>query len=175
MIEDHEDAVNWAVQQGFADPAKICISGASYGGYAALMGPAKNPGFYKCAVAGLAPTDMKYQLTSMDGDTALSVSGQDYWKKVVGAEDVDAPIMRQVSPLYLADRIKIPVFLYAGRDDVRVPIAQIERMAKALTASGNPPKAFVAKSHEGHGFSKLENRVDLYKQILEFLDKHLAP
>lgn len=173
MIEDHEDAVNWAVQQGFTDPAKVCISGASYGGYAALMGPAKNPTFYKCAVSGLAPTDLKYQLTTMDGDTALSASGQDYWKKVVGSDDLDAPIIRQLSPVYLAERIKIPVFLYAGRDDVRVPFSQIDRMAKALTASGNPPKAFVAKAGEGHGFSKVENRIDLYNQILEFLDKHL--
>ncbi len=174
MVEDHEDAVNWAVQQGFADPAKVCISGASYGGYAALMGPAKNPTFYKCAIAGLAPTDMKYQLTTMDGDTALSASGQDYWKKVVGSDDLDAPIVRQISPVFLADRIKIPVFIYAGRADVRVPFDQIDRMAKALTAAGNPPKAFVAKSGEGHGFSKVENRVDLYKQMLDFLDKYLA-
>lgn len=174
MIEDHEDAVNWAVQQGFADPAKVCISGASYGGYAALMGPAKNPAFYKCAIAGLAPTDLKYQLTTMDGDTALSASGQDYWKKVVGSDDLDAPIVRQISPLFLADRIKIPVFLYAGRADVRVPFDQIDRMAKALTAAGNAPKAFVAKSGEGHGFSKVENRVDLYNQMLDFLDKYLA-
>ncbi len=174
MIEDHEDAVNWAVQQGFADPARVCISGGSYGGYAALMGPAKNPGFYKCAISGMAPTDMKYQLTTMDGDTALSVSGQDYWKKVIGSDNLDAPIVRQISPLYLADRIKIPVFLYAGRDDVRVPLDQIDRMAKALTAAGNPPKAFVVKSKEGHGFSKVENRVDLYNQILDFLDKYLA-
>ena len=174
MIEDHEDAVNWAVQQGFADPTKVCISGASYGGYAALMGPAKNPGFYKCAIAGLAPTDMKYQLTTMDGDTAWSVSGQNYWKKIIGSDDLDAPIVRQVSPLYLADRIKIPVFLYAGRDDVRVPFSQIDRMAKALTAAGNPPKAFVVKSGEGHGYSKVANRVDLYNQILDFLDKYLA-
>ena len=67
------------------------------------------------------------------------------------------------------------MLLYAGRDDVRVPFDQIDRMAKALTAAGNAPKAFIAKPKEGHGYASEANRIDLYQQILDFLDKQLKP
>src|SRR4029079_3539995 len=64
MSEDHEDALKWAIDQGFADPARACISGGSYGGYAALQAMVKTPGLFKCAIAGMAPTDMEFQATS---------------------------------------------------------------------------------------------------------------
>ena len=169
MLLDHEDAVKWGIQQGFVNPSKVCISGASYGGYAALMGPAINPAFYKCAISGLAPTDMKYQLSSMDGDTALSSSGQDFWLQVIGAQSLDDAKLTQVSPLASVKSIKIPVFLYAGKFDFRVPYPQIEKMAKAMTESGNPPKEFVAIAGEGHGFTKPANNILLYTKIQKFL------
>lgn len=174
MLQDHEDAVNWGVKQGFVDASKVCISGASYGGYAALMGPAMNPGFYKCAISGLAPTDMKYQLTTMAGDTAYSEAGQEYWKRVIGVNDMNDSKLNEVSPLFVAHKIKIPVLLYAGKADVRVPFAQIERMAEALKASGNPPWDFIAIQGEGHGFAKPENRKKLYGRVQEFLTQNLA-
>jgi dipeptidyl aminopeptidase/acylaminoacyl peptidase len=174
MLQDHEDAVNWGVKQGFVDASKVCISGASYGGYAALMGPAMNPGFYKCAISGLAPTDMKYQLTTMAGDTAYNEAGQEYWKRVIGITDMNDPKLNEVSPLFVAHKIKIPVLLYAGKADVRVPYAQIERMAEALKASGNPPWDFIAVQGEGHGFAKPENRKKLYGRVQEFLVQNLS-
>jgi dipeptidyl aminopeptidase/acylaminoacyl peptidase len=174
MIEDHEDAVKWGIEQGFVDPKRVCISGASYGGYAALMGPAKNPGFYKCSVAGLAVTDLKYQVQGPDGDFFGNDRADLFWRTMFDIKTWDDPIIRQLSPVFLADRIKIPVFLYAGQDDIRVPIDQINRMNKALIAAGNPPKAYVVKEKEGHGFGRLENNVDLYNQILKFLEEHLA-
>jgi len=169
MLFDHEDAVKWGVQQGFVNPAKVCISGASYGGYAALMGPAISPSFYKCAISGLAPTDMKYQLTTMDGDTALSINGQNFWLQVIGAKNLDDPILNQVSPLLWVKNIKVPVFLYAGKFDFRVPFPQIEKMAKALTEAGNPPRELVAIAGEGHGFTKPANNILLYSKIQKFL------
>ncbi len=174
MLFDHEDAVKWGVQQGFVNPAKVCISGASYGGYAALMGPALNPSFYKCAISGLAPTDMKYQLTTMDGDTALSINGQNYWLNVIGAKSLDDPILAQVSPLTWVKNIKIPVFLYAGKFDFRVPYPQIEKMAKGLSESGNPPREFIAIAGEGHGFTKPVNNILLYGKIRKFLEEQFA-
>jgi dipeptidyl aminopeptidase/acylaminoacyl peptidase len=174
MIEDHEDAVKWGIEQGFVDPKRVCISGASYGGYAALMGPAKNPGFYKCSVAGLAVTDLKYQVLGPDGDFFGNDSADLFWRTMFDIKTWDDPIIRQLSPVFLADRIKIPVFLYAGQDDVRVPIDQINRMNKALIDAGNPPKAYIVKEKEGHGFGKIENRVDTWTQILKFLEEHLA-
>ncbi len=169
MSNDHEDALKWGIEQGFVDPKNVCISGASYGGYAALQALINNNDMWKCAVAGLAVTDYKYQLTSRDGDTAQNTAGVDFWKSVLGDTDLDSALIKSISPVFNASKIKRPVFLYAGEDDIRVPIAQISRMAKELERSGNPPKAFVIKEKEGHGYGKLENNVDLYTQMLAFL------
>jgi dipeptidyl aminopeptidase/acylaminoacyl peptidase len=82
-------------------------------------------------------------------------------------------LVRSISPIYLADKIKAPLFVYAGRDDIRTPLEQTRRMVDALTRAGNPPKTVLIKAEEGHGFGKLENNVDLYTQMLKFLDEHL--
>jgi dipeptidyl aminopeptidase/acylaminoacyl peptidase len=174
MSEDHEDALKWAVDQGYADPSKACISGASYGGYAALQAMIKTPDLFKCAVSGLAPTDMKYQNTTLETDYVSNQSSVDFWKAVVGVKSWDEPIVREVSPVFHANKIKGAVFLYAGEDDVRIPIDQINRMDKALKAAGNPAKAYVVKPEEGHGYGKQENRVDLYNQVLKFLDEQIG-
>ena len=174
MSEDHEDALKWAVDEGYTDPKRACISGASYGGYAALQAMVKTPDLFKCAVAGLAVTDYKYQLTTPEGDTYYSEPSVDYWKAVLGTRDLDSQFVRDISPVNNAAKIKGAVFLYAGEDDIRVPIGQINRMDKALKAAGNPPKAFVVKAKEGHGFGKLENNVDLYTQVLKFLDEQIG-
>jgi dipeptidyl aminopeptidase/acylaminoacyl peptidase len=173
MSDDHEDALKWGIEQGFVDPSRACLSGASYGGYAALQALVRDNGMWKCAVAGLAVTDYKYQLTSRDGDTATNEAGVTYWKSVLGTTDLDSSLVKEISPVFSASKIKRPVFLYAGLDDIRVPIAQIKRMKNELEKAGNPVKGYVAKEKEGHGFGKLENNVDLYTQMLAFLEEYL--
>ena len=174
MSEDHEDALKWAVEQGYTDPSRACISGGSYGGYAALQAMVKTPNLFKCAIAGLAVTDFKYQLTTPDGDTYSSNEGVTFWKGILGTPDLDSALVRDISPVNNAAKIKGAVFLYAGQDDIRVPIDQIVRMEKALRAAGNPAKAFVVKEKEGHGFGRAENRVDNYTQVLKFLDEQIG-
>ncbi len=174
MSEDHEDALKWAINEGYTDPKRVCMSGASYGGFAALHALAKTPDMFKCAVAGLAVTDYKYQLTTPDGDTYSNDAGVEFWKAVLGEKDLNSQVIRDNSPVNNASKIKGAVFLYAGEDDIRVPIDQIYRMDKALKAAGNPPKAFVIKAKEGHGFGKFENNVDLYTQVLKFLDEQIG-
>lgn len=174
MSNDHEDALKWGIEQGFVDPKNVCISGASYGGYAALQALVNNNDMWKCAVAGLAVTDYKYQLTSRDGDSADNTAGVTYWKSVLGDTNLDSPLIKSISPVFNASKIKRPVFLYAGEDDIRVPIAQISRMARELDRAGNPVKAFVIKEKEGHGYGKLENNVDLYTQMLAFLKEQFG-
>ncbi len=174
MSEDHEDAAKWAMNEGFADPARLCISGASYGGYASLQAMVKTPKLFKCAVAGLAVTDLEYQLTTFDGDTATDESGVKFWKGILGTEDLSSQLVKDISPVHNADKIKGAVFLYAGEDDIRVPIAQINRMNDELKKAGNPAKAYVVKKEEGHGFGKLENSLDLYTQVLKFLEDQIG-
>ena len=174
MSEDHEDALAWAVKEGYADPKRACISGASYGGYAALQAMVKTPDLFKCAIAGLAVTDLEYQLTTPDSDFYGSETADKFWREMVGVKSWSEPIVAALSPVNNAAKIKGAVFLYAGKDDVRVPIPQILRMDRALTAAGNPPKAFVIKEKEGHGFGIPENNIDLYTQVLKFLEEQIG-
>ncbi|MGL4230641.1 MAG: prolyl oligopeptidase family serine peptidase [Casimicrobium sp.] len=174
MSEDHEDAAKWAVDNGYADPKRMCISGASYGGYAALQALVKTPDLFKCAVAGLAVTDLVYQNTSLETDYVSQPAAVDFWKAIIGTNDLKSQMVRDLSPVNNASKIKGAVFLYAGQDDIRVPIDQINRMDRALKAAGNPAKAYVVKPKEGHGFGRLENNVDLYTQVLKFLDEQIG-
>ncbi len=174
MVDDHEDAARWAIKEGVADPDRICISGASYGGYATLMSLARFPATFKCGVAGLVVSDVEMLLTSTAGDIPYSRSGVQFWKAMVGVTKT-SEIPAEVSPANLADKIKQPVLIYAGGDDVRTPIEQARKMVRALERAGNPPKAFIVKNGEGHGYGKTENNVDLYNQIFDFLDKSIGP
>jgi dipeptidyl aminopeptidase/acylaminoacyl peptidase len=174
MQEDIEDAGDWAVKEGYADPDRICLSGASYGGYAALMGPAKTPDKYRCAIAGLAVTDWELLLTSSWGDSYYNEIGQKWWLKKLGDPVKDRDALRAVSPVYLADRIKAPVLIYAGTDDIRVPIEQMKNMRAALAQHGRSV-VWIQKDDERHGFGSVENRLDLYRQVVEFLDKNDGP
>jgi dienelactone hydrolase len=175
MSEDHEDAVKWAVDQGITDPNRVCISGASYGGYAVLRALAKTPNLFKCGVAGLVVSDLEMQLRSTAGDTAYSESGVEFWKRLVGQNDANKTALRDNSPVHMARQIKAPVFMYAGAADIRTPPEQTKAMVSALERAGNPPKAVIMKSEEGHGFGRVENNVDVYNRMLEFLDENIGP
>ncbi len=173
MLEDHEDAARWAIQEGIADPARICVSGASYGGYAALMSLARFPSTFKCGVAGLVVSDLFLQLTSRNTDFGHLPAAVEHWKKQIGVADLTA-IPPDISPINLADKIKQPVLLYAGDADRRTPLEQTRRMASALSDAGNPPRSVVIKPGEGHGFVKQASNVALYEQIFKFLDEAIG-
>lgn len=175
MSEDHEDAALWAVEQGFADRDRICISGASYGGYASLRAVAKTPELFKCAVSGLMVSDLDMQLHSTNGDTHSNKAGVQFWYGIIGHSDKDRTAIKTYSPVNMADKIKAPVFVYAGTDDIRTPLEQTTAMTRALAAAGNPAKVVIMKKDEGHGFGKTENNIDLYQQMLAFLDTYIGP
>ncbi|MEI6026191.1 MAG: prolyl oligopeptidase family serine peptidase [Betaproteobacteria bacterium] len=173
MLDDHEDAVAWAVSAGFADPGKVCISGASYGGYAALQALTRPSNPFKCAIAGLPVTDLPFQHGK--ADYAESPSAREYWLRVVGVESMDSPMARALSPINNAASIKVPVFMYVGDADTRTPPAQARRMADALAAAGNPVKEYFVGKGEGHGFGVTATRAQLNEQILKFLAASVGP
>lgn len=173
MVQDHVDAAKWGIAQGFADPARICISGASYGGSAVLMSMAQAPEVFKCGIAGLLVSDKKMQLTSSVTDYARDEGAVKYWLKILGAESTSS-IPDIVSPVKYAEKIKGPIMIYAGVNDIRTPLEQTRAMQSALERTGNRPRAMVVKAEEGHGFGKLENNVDLYNQIFSFLAEHIG-
>lgn len=169
MQDDVTDATRWAVETGLADPQRICIYGASYGGYAALMGAAREPALYRCAI-GLAGV---YDLGRMYrwGDIHRSDYGMHYLRLVLGE---DKTVLASRSPSALAARIHVPVLLAHGELDGRVPVKHAQEMRKALKKSGQPVE-YVTYDWEGHGLAKPEDRLDFYTRLLRFLDASLAP
>lgn len=173
MSEDHEDAAKWAVEQGFADPARICITGASYGGYATLRALAKTPDLFKCGIAGLVVSDLERQLTSPYGDTRDSEVAQRFWREFVIDVKADPNAARAMSPVHQAASIKAPLFIYAGGSDVRTPIEQTNMMVDALKKAGKEPELLV-HGREAHGFGSLDNRTATWERMLAFLSKHIG-
>lgn len=174
MSEDHEDAALWAVAQGFADPKRICISGGSYGGAAALWATIKSADVFACAVAGMAPSDPQIQNTSLATDYVYSTSAVEHWKQILGVKGNDWSVADEVAPARHADRSRIPLFMYAGAQDSRVPLEQTRLMVRALERANRPPEVLIIKPDEGHGFGTLQNEVELYTEMLKFLQRHIG-
>lgn len=166
MQDDLTDATRWAIDEGVADPARICIVGASYGGYAALMGVAKEPDLYRCA-AGYVGV---YDLPAFHADRARSATWLRNWANDWMGERAS---LAARSPVNLAGQIKVPVFLAAGGADHIAPISHSRRMQRALEAAGVPVQTLYIDS-EGHGFRKEEHRRRYYAQLLGFLSEHLG-
>ena len=166
MQDDLTDATRWAIEQQIADPSRICIYGASYGGYAALMGAAKEPDLYKCAVGYVGVYDLEKMHKD---DTNHSRS----WKTWTGDWLGDRGALADVSPVNLANRIKVPVFLAAGGQDERAPVEHTRKMEKALKEAGVPVESLYFKS-EGHGFFTEPHRREYYTRLLAFLSAHLG-
>lgn len=164
MQDDLTDATRWAVEQGIGDPARVCIYGASYGGYAALMGAAKEPNLYRCAVGHVGVYDLK--LMHGEGDIASKRWGRNYLRDILGRDNLEL-----VSPNRLADRIAAPVMLTAGGADERAPAIHTELMRKALSALGKPVEMKIYPG-EGHGFTVHENSVDFHTRLLDFLARY---
>jgi dipeptidyl aminopeptidase/acylaminoacyl peptidase len=168
MQDDVTDATRWAIDQGIADPARICIYGASYGGYAALMGAAREPDLYKCAAGYVGVYDLP--LMFRKGDIQDHDSGEAYLHDWLG----DPSTLGKVSPVNLAARIKVPVFLAAGGQDERAPIAHSERMEQALRTAGVPVETLFVRT-EGHGFYTQEHQRAFYEKLLDFLGRTIGP
>lgn len=166
MQDDLTDATRWAVGQGIADPKRVCIYGASYGGYAALMGVAREPDLYRCAVGYVGVYDMKMMYGQ--GDVQHRISGENYLREALGTLDLD-----RISPTNLADRIKAPVFLAAGGADQRAPKAHTEAMERALKRAGVPVEMLIY-DNEGHGFYVEAHRREYYQRLFGFLDRHIG-
>ena len=169
MQDDLTDATRWVIDQGYADPNRICIYGGSYGGYASLMGVATQPDLYRCAVGyvGVYDLEMMYH----KGDISERASGKRYLERTLGHDKAD---LQRRSPTQLAGRIKAPVFLAAGGRDERAPKEHTEEMRDALTAAGHPPEAVIVEGKEMHGFYDETANLNLYTKMLAFFDKYIG-
>jgi dienelactone hydrolase len=174
MQDDIADALAWAVKAGHADPKRVCIAGASYGGYATLMGLIRQPDAYRCGAAWVAVTDPRLMLKwNIDSDMADTVRDVDL-PRLIGDPNKDAAMLDSVTPLLRAAEIKAPLLLGVGGTDARVLPEHGERLREALTELGRPPQ-YVYYEKEGHNWVLLETRLDFARQLEAFLARHLAP
>ena len=171
MQDDISDGVKWLVDQGIADPKRVAIYGGSYGGYATLAGLTLSPELY---AAGIDYVGISNIFTFMN-------SIPPYWEpyrkmlyEMVGDPKTDSLMLAEVSPVFLVDKIKAPLFIAQGANDPRVNKAESEQMVEALKKRGIEVE-YIVKDNEGHGFYNQENQFDFYRSMLAFLDKHLKP
>lgn len=167
MQDDITDATHWAIKEGIADKDRICLYGASYGAYSAMMGVAREQGLYRCAAGYVGVYDLPMMFNR--GDIQDRQSGMTYLREWIG----DPAKLKDVSPVNLAAQIKVPVFLAAGGEDKRAPIEHTRRMEAALKGAGVPVESLYY-SNEGHGFYKQENQREYYTRLLAFLAKNLG-
>jgi len=168
MQDDITDATKEMITKGIADPNRICIYGASYGAYAALMGVVREPNLYQCAIgsAGVYNLPMMFQ----SGDIATRKNGIAYLKDALGEDIQD---QKNRSPVYNVNKIKAPVLLIHGTKDRRAPIEQARSLMKALKQH-HKKFEWLKVSSEGHGYYDGKNRVKVYSRILKFLDKYIG-
>jgi dipeptidyl aminopeptidase/acylaminoacyl peptidase len=172
MQTDLSDGVRYLAAGGIVDPARVCIVGSSYGGYAALAGAALDHGVYRCAVSYAGVSDLKAKFA--DSRLRFGDFNFRYWLRYMGASSLDDPLLRQYSPADQASGVDIPVMLIHGRDDTVVPISQSRRMAEALRAAGKPVE-LIEMPGEDHGLSRQATRVQMLKATVAFLEKHNPP
>ncbi|MEK8053201.1 prolyl oligopeptidase family serine peptidase [Ideonella sp. DXS22W] len=174
MQDDLVDALNWAVGQGHVDPKRVCIAGASYGGYAALMAPLRHPGVFRCSVSWVGVTDPRALMNRWDAWQDFSDEVRRYnWPQLVGDPVADAALLDEATPVLHAARWQIPLLMAYGAKDHRVPLAQGEAFVDALRRAGKPEPEWIVYPDEGHGWLKPENRYDFARRMAAFLARHL--
>jgi dipeptidyl aminopeptidase/acylaminoacyl peptidase len=167
MHDDLIDAVRWAVAEGIADPNRLAIYGGSYGGYSALAGAALTPDVFRCAVDSFGISNL----------TTFMKSIPPYWatfrsilRQRVGDHEnpADGDFLKAASPLYSAEKIRIPLLIAQGANDVRVVPAESEQILAAIERNGGRA-TYVLYSDEGHGFARSENNIDFTARAEKFL------
>jgi dipeptidyl aminopeptidase/acylaminoacyl peptidase len=169
MQTDLSDGVRDLARQGLIDPKRVCIVGASYGGYAALAGAAFDPGVYRCAASIAGPADLHRMVAWTKGHSG--VAAQRYWTRFMGASDPQDKVLDEISPSEHADKITIPVLLIHGKDDTVVPLEQTRVMEKALREAGKPAEVVVMPG-EDHWLSRGETRLQMLQSVVAFLEKN---
>jgi dipeptidyl aminopeptidase/acylaminoacyl peptidase len=169
MQDDITDGTQWLIKEGIADPKRVAIYGASYGGYATLSGVTKTPDLYAAAVSYVGVSNMFTFLNTIPP----------YWKpfaemmkEMVGDAEKDKAQFTATSPALNADKIKTPLFVAQGAKDPRVVKAESDQMVEALKKRGVTVD-YMVKDNEGHGFRNQENQFDFYEAMEKFLSKHL--
>ena len=169
MQDDISDGVAYLIKEGIADPKRVAIYGASYGGYAVLAGLAFTPELYCCGIDYCGVSNLFTFMNTIPP----------YWKPMlemmyeqVGNPETDHDLLAAASPALHADKIRVPLFIAQGANDPRVNKAESDQMVEALRKNGVEIE-YMVKENEGHGFHNQENRFDFYRAMEKFLTKYL--
>ncbi len=171
MQDDISDGVAYLKKVGIADPDRIAIYGASYGGYATLAGVTFTPDLYTCAVDYVGVANL---FTFMKTIPPYWKPYLDQFYEMVGDPKKDSVLLHDASPVFYADKIKAPLFIAQGANDPRVNKNESDQMVAALKARGVEVE-YMVKNDEGHGFHNQNNQYDFYGAMEKFLAKYMAP
>jgi len=173
MQDDLTDAVRWAIAEGIADPARVAIYGASYGGYAVLAGLMTTPELYVCGVNYVGVSDIP-RLDLLRNFNGYERPLQSYVARRWGHPLLDAAQLRATSPVNLVQNLRAPLLMAYGENDPRVTSSQFQVLEAALKRAQKPYRNIVI-GNEGHGFNKYENAMNFYGAMDEFLAAHMLP
>ena len=175
MQSDLSDGVRWLSREGLIDPGKVCIVGASYGGYAALAGPTLDRGVYRCAVSVAGVSDLRRMVESeaRQGRRRNNEAVR-YWNRFMGADGPGDRSLDARSPARLAAEADAPILLIHGRDDTVVPIEQSRLMDRALRTAGKPVE-FIELDGEDHWLSRAATRQRMLVETVRFLEQQNPP
>lgn len=168
MIDDIDAGVDWLVSQGIVDGSRVCIMGASYGGYAAVWGAIRSPQRYRCAVSLAGMSDLRAMLRYDARQLVARRYFREWRRRVRGEERID---LDAVSPLRHAERLRVPLLIAHGEQDTNVPVDHARRMVRALREEGiEVESVFYPKS--GHGFTDAAESADYMRRVEAFLTRH---
>jgi dipeptidyl aminopeptidase/acylaminoacyl peptidase len=175
MQTDLSDGVRFLAAEGTIDPKRVCIVGASYGGYAAMAGPTLDPGVYRCAVAVSGVSDLRRMIAFEAGQGGRrNNSAVRYWNRFMGADGPGDRSLDARSPAMQAATADAPILLLHGRDDTVVPIEQSQVMATALRRAGKPVE-FIELNGEDHWLSREATRTRMLTETVRFLEANNPP
>lgn len=174
MQDDVSDGVLHLVEKGIVDANRVCIVGASYGGYSALAGGAFSPELYRCVISVNGVSDLPRKLIDNRRNYGVNHWAMRYWKQVINKGEAGREQLMKVSPAYHADKFDAPVLLIHGKDDVVVPYRQSKIMHKALNKAGKHAE-LISLNGEDHWLSRGDTRREMLREIDRFIRQHNPP
>lgn len=168
MQDDITDGTHWLIEQGYADADRVCIGGASYGGYSTLSGITREPDLYACAFAFVGVYDLPLMKTT--GDVPQSEAGRRFLDRILGTDEAD---LKARSPINFVENIRTPLFIAHGAEDIRSHVDHYHLLKQRLDEAEIPYEELLVEG-EGHGFYRPENNVKMMERVLDFMLKHTA-
>ena len=167
-LQDVLAAADWIKQTGYVDPKKLILMGGSYGGYLTMMGITKAPDMW---AAGVPIVPFVNWFTEIQNEDP---SLQQFDLATMGGPIKNKALLEDRSPINFVDKIKAPLYLLAGGNDPRCPKSEAQQVVDAIKKRGGVVEYKVYED-EGHGFARVENQIDAYKRVADFLKAHVPP